>query len=152
MPRIKKEVTQKYIPAVGRRREAVARVRLYPDAKNGVILGDQIVKKGEIFVNRGPIEHYFTDLVEKATYLEPFRATNTLGKFAMTIMVAGGGKAGQLAAVIHGIARALSTYDSEKYRKILKKKGLLRRDARTRERRKVGMGGKARRKKQSPKR
>jgi len=152
MPRIKKEVTQKYIPSVGRRREAVARVRLYPEAKNGVMLGDQIVKKGEIFVNKRPIDNYFTDSVEKATYLEPFRATNTLGKFAMTIMVAGGGKAGQLAAVIHGIARALSTYDSEKYRKILKKKGLLRRDARTRERRKVGMGGKARRKKQSPKR
>lgn len=84
--------------------------------------------------------------------MEPFRATNTIGKYSLTIKVEGGGKSGQLEAVVHGISRALQLLDKEKFRPILKKKGFLTRDARVRERRKVGTGGKARRKKQSPKR
>ena len=59
---------------------------------------------------------------------------------------------GQLDAVVHGIARALSLLDRDAYRAILKTAGLLTRDARAKERRKVGTGGKARRAKQSPKR
>ncbi len=64
----------------------------------------------------------------------------------------GGGSKGQLGATVHGIARALSKLDTETLRPPLKKAGLLTRDPRKRERRKVGMGGKARRKRQSPKR
>ena len=64
----------------------------------------------------------------------------------------GGGKKGQLGAVTHGMARAFDKLDREKFRPELKKAGLLTRDSRTRERRKIGTGGKARRKKQSPKR
>ncbi|MEK7526737.1 MAG: 30S ribosomal protein S9, partial [Patescibacteria group bacterium] len=62
------------------------------------------------------------------------------------------GRVGQLGATILGIARTIEKMNSEKYRPALKKAGLLTRDDRTRERRKVGTGGKARRKKQSPKR
>lgn len=162
MPRVKteenttvkndKKTNKNYIRAVGRRREAVARVRLYPSIKEGVMFGEQEVKKGELYVNKLPIEKYFPGVLAKVSYLEPFRITNTLGKFAATIQVSGGGKEGQLEAVVHGLSQALSAYDLEKFRKILKKKGFLTRDARIRERRKVGTGGKARRKKQSPKR
>lgn len=165
MPRVKKTEEGKeevktsavkknkdFVFAVGRRREAVARVRLYPSVSQGLMFGEQEVKKGELYVNKMPIEKYFGGEVSKASYIEPFKTTNSLGKFAVTIAVAGGGKGGQLEAAVHGISRALSAYDKERFRKILKKKGLLTRDARTRERRKVGTGGKARRAKQSPKR
>ncbi len=140
-----------YIFAVGRDRQAVARVRLYPKVSDVVLWSDQQVKKGEIYVNQRPIEDYFTGDVAKAAYLEPLRITNALNRYAVTVKVAGGGPKGQIDAVIHGISRALAHVD-EKHRSILKKKGYLTRDARARERRKVGTGGKARRKKQSPKR
>ena len=110
-----------------------------------------MAEKGEILVNNKKAAEYFGAESEKV-YMEPFRVTNTQDKFAITAKVAGGGKAGQLDAVVLGIARALNTLDREKYRSLLKKKGLLTRDPRVRERRKVGMGGKARRRKQSPKR
>ena len=150
---IKKENTQqKYIHAVGRRKEAVARVRLYPNAKNGFAWGDQKAKKGDVFVNELLIEKYFSGEIAKVKYTEPFQVTNTLKRYMLTIRVEGGGLSGQLDAVILGISRALAKLDSEKYRSVLRKKGFLTRDARIRERRKVGMGGKARRKRQSPKR
>lgn len=129
-----------FIFAVGRRREAVARVRLYPKGT------------GEILVNEKPIASYFSGEVAKRIYEEPLTLTNTLGKCRITIKVVGGGKHGQLEAVVHGIARALNSYNKEKFRPLLKKQGLLTRDARVRQRRMVGTGGKARRKKQSPKR
>lgn len=140
------------IHAVGRRREAVARVRLYPKVVSGLMWGEREVKKGDVFVNEKPITEYFPSEVEKRYYTQPFSVTNTLGLYTVTIKVEGGGKNGQLGAVVHGIARALEKLNPESYRLLLRKKGLLTRDARTRERRKVGMGGKSRRKKQSPKR
>lgn len=139
-----------YVAAVGRRKEAVARIRLYT-GKN-IEWGAQLVKKGEIFVNKKPIDQYFNKKLHEALYLEPFRATNTLSKYAVTAVVKGGGIAGQMDAFIHGISRALSALDKEKFRPILKKKKFLTRDSRIRERRKVGTGGRARRAKQSPKR
>ena len=78
--------------------------------------------------------------------------TETLKKMSASVVVAGSGKMGQLDAVVHGIARALALLDREAFRSILKSAGLLTRDARTRQRRMVGTGGKARRAKQSPKR
>ena len=128
-----------YLLTVGRRKEAVARVRLYPKGQ------------GSIMVNSKPIEEYFHGAASQVVYTQPFKVTNTEGKFNITIKVAGGGPSGQLGAIVHGIARAIEKFDKE-YRASLKKAGLLTRDARTRERRMVGMGGKARRKKQSPKR
>lgn len=141
-----------YITAVGRRRTAVARVRLYPGVTEGLIWEDLPLKKGDIIVNKKPIEEYFNTNIAKLLYKEPLRITNTLNRYTFTIKVIGGGKSGQLGAVILGIARALEQADKDKFRPILKKKGFLTRDSRIRERRKVGTGGKARREKQSPKR
>lgn len=151
---VKQSKNQKrdYIFAVGRRREAVARVRLYKTLKDGTTWNSVEVKKGDIIVNQKPISEYFSGDVNRLRYTEPLRVANAQNKFTFTIQVEGGGPAGQLDAVIHGIARALVSADTDEYRKILKDKGFLTRDARVRERRKVGTGGKARRAKQSPKR
>jgi len=135
-----KKSNNSYIWAVGRRKSAIARVRLFPN------------KKGETLVNEKPIEKYFPGEVLKKFYLSPLRACNVVGKYLITIKVEGSGTKGQLDAVVHGISRVLIKLDKENFRPVLKKKGLLTRDPRTRERRKVGTGGKARRKKQSPKR
>lgn len=148
-----KTTKKDYVYATGRRKEAVARVRLYKSVKEGLLFGQTPVKKGEILVNEKLIADYFGGDVSKHLYSEPLRITNAHQQnFTFTIKVIGGGPAGQLQAVIKGIANALDVLDSEKFRPILKKKGLLARDARVRQRRKVGMGGKSRRKKQSPKR
>lgn len=124
---------------VGRRRSASARIRLFKD-------------KGENLVNGKPIEKYFPGSVAAVKWEMPFKITDTQEKYYVTVKVVGGGKNGQLEAVVHGIAKALAKANEKKFRPSLKKAGLLTRDARIRERRKVGTGGKARRKKQSPKR
>lgn len=147
-----KTAKRDYIYAVGRRREASARVRLYASVKDGQAWGDVAVSKDQMLVNGMPVEHYFSGPIAKQRYQLPLVLTNTLGKYAVTVKVEGGGKAGQLDALVMGLARALSLADKEKNRPVLKAKGLLKMDARARERRKVGTGGKARRKKQSPKR
>ena len=147
--RMNKIADKSLVFALGRRKAASAEVRLYTE--KSAKWGEMVVEKGEIFVNNKKAADYFGKENE-IVYMEPLRVTNTQGKFAITAKVAGGGKKGQLDAVVLGIARALNTLDREKYRSILKNKGLLTRDPRVRERRKVGMGGKARRRKQSPKR
>jgi small subunit ribosomal protein S9 len=125
--------------AVGRRKEAVARVR--------VLEGN-----GKITVNGKPISEYFRGPIFQRAYQKPFEVTQTLGKYTATVKVLGGGMTSQLGAVVHGLARALEQVDKENYRKPLKENGLLTRDARVRERRKMGNAGRARAKKQSPKR
>lgn len=147
-----KKAHRDYTYAVGRAKEAVARVRLHDVIKDGLVWGDHAVSKEQMLVNEMPIEHYFSGPVSKAMYGEPLRVANVEGKFAWTIKVAGGGMNGQLDAVINGIAQALSEFDEKTFRPLMKSRGFLTRDARVRERRKVGTGGKARRKKQSPKR
>ena len=150
---VKKTKNILYYEAVGRRREAVARVRLYIVGKDNVATVDGIkVKKGEIIVNKKPIEQIFSSLQDKIQYLNPFKITQTEERFAVSALISGGGKSGQLGALIHAISRALEKTDKETLRPILKKGKLLTRDSRIRERRKVGTGGKARRVKQSPKR
>lgn len=129
-----------FIYALGRRRTASARVRLYPK------------KKGGIMVNNHPAEEYFSGEVMEKAYLAPLRTCNLIDKYLITVRVTGSGKKGQLDAVIHGIARALEKLDKEKLRPLLKKRGFLTRDSRKKERRKAGTGGKARRQKQSPRR
>ncbi len=140
-----------YIFTKGKRKEAVARVRLYKDLKETLTAGTLTVKKGDIFINDLPVDKYFSGLVAKAYFEEPLKITNNLGKYTITARVEGGGNQSQLGAFIHGVSKALSQID-EKNKQILRKKGFLTRDPRVRQRRKVGMGGKARRKKQSPKR
>jgi small subunit ribosomal protein S9 len=136
MPRRKKK---NWTYAVGRRRSAAARIRLFKG-------------RGENIVNGKPIGEYFPGEINKTKWSLPFSVAEIEGKYYVTVKVVGGGKNGQLGAVVHGIARSLAKVNVEKYRPPLKKAGLLTRDSRVRERRKVGTGGKARRKKQSPKR
>ncbi len=147
-----KKQKKDYFYAVGRRKESSARVRLYAAVKEDQMWGEQKVSKDQMLVNKLPIEYYFSGPIAKTRYMQPFTITNTVDKFAVTVKVEGGGKVGQLEAMILGVARALSLANREKNRSLLKAKGLLKVDAKVRQRRMVGMGGKARRKKQSPKR
>ena len=127
-----------YFKGVGRRKEAIARVWLK--------LG-----KGNILVNGRPINEYFAYLSNNKVLEEPFRVVNRIGQISGTIKVGGGGIKSQADAVIHGISRALISLD-ETLRSPLAKRSLLTRDSRVKERRKYGLAGKARKKKQSPKR
>ncbi|MEK7580702.1 MAG: 30S ribosomal protein S9 [Patescibacteria group bacterium] len=128
-----------YTYAHGRRKEAVARVRLFAG-------------KGQTLVNDKPIAEYFPSASEKSFFEKPFRLTKTEGKYYATIKVDGSGKKGQLDAVVHGMSLALNNVSRDNYRAILKKAGMLTRDARVKERRKYGLAQKARKGKQSPKR
>jgi ribosomal protein S9 len=82
---------------------------------------------------------------------QPFELTGTQGKFAVTVKVSGSGVRAQLGAVTHGLSRALVKFD-ESFRALLKEESMLTRDSRMKESRKPGRGGKARRKRQSPRR
>ena len=128
-----------FITSVGRRKAAIARVRLMSNA-------------GQLTINGKLINEYFPGPVFQKAYQKPFEVTKTLGKYSGTVLVSGGGTASQLGAVIHGLSRALSKTDTEAFRTLLKVEGLLTRDPRVRERRKYGNAQKARAKKQSPKR
>lgn len=130
--------TKNNVSAVGRRKEAVARVRIGA--------GD-----GRIMVNGKPIAEYFPGSVWQKLYSRPLEVTQTVGKYTFSIKVTGGGQVSQLGAVIHGIARALAKLDKT-LRPSIKAAGFLTRDARSKERRKYGLAQKARAKKQSPKR
>jgi small subunit ribosomal protein S9 len=109
----------------GRRKEAVARVRLMPG-------------KGNIIINNKPLDEYFTLDTLKYTVKQPLILTETIDKFDVYAKVSGGGFTGQAGAVRLGIARALVKADSE-LRPILKKAGFLTRDPRMKERRKYGL-------------
>lgn len=126
------------ISTVGRRKEAVARVRLFSG-------------QGGITVNGRPIAEYFLGPILQKQYLKPLELTKTADKYTISVKVEGGGKVSQLGAVIHGMSRAIAKTDPTT-RAILKKEGMLTRDARVKERRKFGHAQKARAKKQSPKR
>jgi small subunit ribosomal protein S9 len=144
-----KTIQKDYVFAIGRRKSSTAEVRLYK--KNATVWGGTLVKVGDFVVNNKPAVEYFGKNFEK-TYREPLQITSMENKFSLSAKVSGGGKMGQLDALVLALARALDKIDKEKFHSILKKKGMLTRDPRVRERRKVGMGGKSRRRKQSPKR
>ena len=129
-----------YVEGVGRRKTAIARVRIYPHIK------------GDYATNGQPVGRYFGNVINaEGKYLAPLEITGNNGKFAIYAKVSGSGISGQLSAVIHGLSRALVKWNPE-FRPLLKKAGLLNRDSRMKETRKIGMGGKARRRRQSPKR
>lgn len=111
--------------ATGRRKEAVARVRLVPGS-------------GNIFVNGRPKDEYFTSVTQRHMVEEPLRLASALGKYDVIADVRGGGLSGQASAVRHGIARALVVAD-ESLRRPLKRAGFLTRDPRAKERRKYGL-------------
>ncbi|HVZ12248.1 MAG TPA: 30S ribosomal protein S9 [Patescibacteria group bacterium] len=143
---------KQYIATVGRRREAIARVRLYSAPSAKVMVGTSEAKKGDIVVNGKSASEYFNFFAFAPVYNKLFVDTDTAGKYIFSVKVVGGGLAGQAEAMVHGMARALDKLDHDKHHTTLKSKGYLTRDPRTRERRKVGNAGKARRKKSSPKR
>lgn len=134
-----KQKAKEYFYASGRRRSSSARVRVYKGTGENTV-NDQLVGK------------YFPGEVMRSIWQKPFDLTQTAGKYYFTAKVVGGGKNGQLDAVAHATAKALVKIDTEKNKLVLRKSGLLTRDSRIRERRKVNTGGKARRAKQSPKR
>ncbi len=139
-PEVAKQTNAKkstYHSAVGRRKEAVARVRLFTG--NGLLT-----------VNSQPINEYFKGSINQKIYNKPFEVSKAAG-LTGSVLVEGGGSMSQLGAVTHGIARALCVANIS-YRDSLKKAGLLTRDPRAKERRKYGLAQKARAKKQSPKR
>lgn len=140
-----------FYQAVGRRKTATARVRLYPAVKK-VTIGELILKGGDILINHKPITQYFQGEILAKQYLEPLTLTDNVNRFAITALISGSGLIGQLGALTHGISRALIKVDKDKFRSVLKKNGLLTRDPRMKERRKPGLAGKARAGKQSPKR
>lgn len=146
------KVSPSFYEAIGRRKTASARVRLYVVSDGSATILGTAVEKGAIVVNGRTVENYFPGEVSKKLYQEPFRTTNTMNRFATSIKVRGGGLNGQLDAVIHGISRALEKVDKDKFRPILKKRGFMTRDPRAKQRRKAGFAGKSRARKQSPKR
>jgi len=126
-----------YYYGTGRRKSAVARVFLKPG-------------KGEFTVNGKPVDEFFGRETGRMIVRQPLEATKSLGTFDISVNVYGGGENGQAGAVRHGIARALIEYDAA-LKPALKGAGLVTRDAREVERKKVGLH-KARRRKQYSKR
>lgn len=114
---------EEYI-ATGRRKEAVARVRLHPG-------------EGNITVNGRPYQDYFPRKSFQLIIEEPFKITGTLGNYDVKANIVGGGLSGQAGALRHGLSRALEKAGD--HRAILKKAGMLTRDARVKERKKYGL-------------
>lgn len=114
-----------YLYGTGRRKTSVARVRLLP--------GD-----GSITVNGKPAAEYFGGEMPVSGLRLPFRVTETDGRYAATVLVAGGGVSGQEGAIRHGIARALLSGHPD-FRAPLREAGLLTRDPRAKERKKYGL-------------
>lgn len=114
-----------YVEAVGRRKEATARVRLYPGT-------------GEIIVNDKPVNVYFGRSLDQMILRQPLVLTGTESFYNISVKVRGGGESGQAAAVRLGIARALCERDPN-LRPALKAAGFLTRNAREKERKKPGL-------------
>ncbi|MFO7547305.1 MAG: 30S ribosomal protein S9 [Acidimicrobiia bacterium] len=113
------------VQATGRRKEAVARVRL----RDG---------SGQVTLNGRSIENYFPTMASRLRVLEPLQITQTVGRFDVDATLEGGGRSGQADALRLGISRALVELDPE-LRPVLKKAGFLTRDARVVERKKYGL-------------
>lgn len=126
-----------YNYGTGRRKSAVARVFMKPG-------------KGTIVINSKSIDEFFSRETGRMIVRQPLELTGNLAAFDIMVNISGGGESGQAGAVRHGITRALIDYDEE-LRPILRKAGLVTRDAREVERKKVGLR-KARRRKQFSKR
>ncbi|HCC04559.1 MAG TPA: 30S ribosomal protein S9 [Clostridiales bacterium] len=121
MPKAEK----KYNYGTGRRKKAIARVRI-------------IEGNGKITINGKDLDEYFGKETLKVIVKQPLAATNTLAKYDVIASVNGGGSTGQAGAIRHGIARALNEANSE-FRPALKSNGYLTRDPRMKERKKYGL-------------
>ena len=116
---------QTYTHGTGKRKSAIAQVRLFPG-------------NGAIIVNGMPYEERFPRLAHRQAILKPLLVTENLDKCNIVVKISGGGISGQGDAIAHGIARAL-VRENENHRPILRKYGLLTRDSRIKERKKVGL-------------
>jgi small subunit ribosomal protein S9 len=112
--------------AVGRRKQAIARVRLVPGS-------------GSITVNGRTLEDYFPNKLHQQLINDPFTVLDLAGGYDVIARISGGGPSGQAGALRLGIARALNEIDAENNRPTLKKAGFLSRDARVKERKKAGL-------------
>jgi small subunit ribosomal protein S9 len=117
--------TQTYDRGTGRRKCAIAQVKLFPGS-------------GEIIVNGKPYQQLFPRLEHRRIIDMPFMATDTVGRYNAEIKVTGGGVSGQADAIRHGIARALVKVN-ENFKPLLKRERLLTRDSRVKERKKYGL-------------
>lgn len=122
----------KYYEAVGRRKTAIARVRLFTASPS------QSVVEGNLIINNKPYKEFFPTLELQNTIEAPLKRLKSLNRFMVTVKVKGGGLSGQAGAVKHGLARALILFESN-FRKKLKKAGFLTRDPRKKERKKYGL-------------
>ncbi len=122
----KKVVKKIQFWGVGRRKKAIARVRLIPGGENGIV------------VNKLPMDEYFKLDAQKFIVKQPLELTGTADKYDVVVNVLGGGLTGQAGAIRHGISRALCEAD-ETLRPELKKAGFLTRDPRMKERKKYGL-------------
>src|SRR3972149_2560925 len=118
-------MAEQYTPATGKRKSAIAQVRLVPG-------------QGKIETNGKEFYQVFTRQEHRRQVLQPFVATETMGKFDIKVKVTGGGLTGQAGGIRHGIARALAKFN-ESYRPLLRAAGFLTRDSRVKERKKYGL-------------
>lgn len=116
---------ESYIWGTGKRKCAIAQVKLFPG-------------QGEIIVNDKPYQEAFPRIEHRHMIEHPLLATDTMGKFRVMVKVNGGGLSGQAGAIRHGIARTLAK-ENELFKPVLRKEGLLTRDARIKERKKYGL-------------
>ena len=121
-----KKAAKSYFYGTGRRKNAVACVRMYPG-------------KGQITINDKSLDDYFGMETLKLIVRQPLVATDTLEQFDIICKVVGGGLSGQAGAIRHGVSRALVKADEEANKAILKKAGFLTRDSRMKERKKYGL-------------
>ncbi|NCA98938.1 MAG: 30S ribosomal protein S9 [Clostridia bacterium] len=121
-----KKAAKTYFYGTGRRKNAVACVRILPG-------------KGQITINDKSLDDYFGMETLKLIVNQPMVATNSVDKYDIICKVIGGGLSGQAGAIRHGLSRALVKADEEANKAILKKAGFLTRDSRMKERKKYGL-------------
>ncbi len=121
------ETQQQYFYGTGKRKRAIARVRLYPASDGGPML-----------VNGKLMDDYFNWVSWQVVINEPFRVTDTGNRFQLVARVTGGGVNAQAEAIRHGIARALIVYNAE-LKPTLRRHGLVTRDSRIKESKKYGL-------------
>lgn len=119
------ETKAKEIYATGKRKSAIARVRVFPGT-------------GEISINGKKLEEFYSLKTLQAVVKKPIETAKTAEKFNIIATVHGGGFSAQAGAIAHGIAKAIATVDGDT-RTVLKRAGLLTRDSRVKERRKYGL-------------
>lgn len=122
-----KPASGKYIFATGRRKTAIANVRMFAGS-------------GENVVNKKALNAYFTDKPQQETAVRPLALTGLMGEYYFTAHVAGGGRSSQVEAIRHGVAQTLAKL-SDEMQSVLKKNGFLTRDDRKKERKKPGLRG-----------